>query len=60
MCTQTLIYPEGTQKVFFKDKRVTAKSIGILTNTQTVFLEKDNLLRLTEAVTEKLYTVFVI
>jgi hypothetical protein len=30
-----------------------ATSIGILTNKQKAFMEKDNLLRLTEAVTEK-------
>jgi len=34
-----------------KDKRVKATIIGILTNTQMAFLEKDNLLKLIEAVT---------
>jgi hypothetical protein len=45
----------STQEVWLpqRRKRFTATSVGILTNTQTVFLEKDNSLRLTEAVTEK-------
>ena len=38
---------------FLKDNRVKATIIGILTNTQMAFLEIDNLLKLTEAVTEK-------
>ena len=55
MCTQAVIYLEGM--TFSKTQTCYGYKFGILTNTQEAFLEKVNLLRLTEAVTEKLYRV---